>query len=392
MPIITEEIDEIKLTSFTDTQKWIDKTHANLTRIPIKGFLQNNSTFRDDEYFGDGDYLVHFNNRGFQAFCNTIGFRLDHLALIESPTLTTQVLNDLIRQRRIYDRLKNHEFVIDNSKNTIIGLVSKSYIGYSNKEFLTDIEKTIIKLPGNGGFEFFEAYGINTELTVVFKSQKKHGVIFGKGGKSEDKSELGLQFKNSMVGTSSVNLNYYLYRLACANGMMVPASQAINRVYHSGSKDTFHDRMDRCFNEVYRKIDTLKDMLEKLGNINFDPWKVAQDNILCNRIFDIIPGTKQKMSENFKKHLRYPKNISNEDKENLRIKHDATLIEKIPNFLGGEHSKSVFGSNWRDNTNMFDFINIFTEKAKTESISDKLSIEEKSGALAKYIAENAKKF
>jgi hypothetical protein len=41
---------------------------------------------------------------------------------------------------------------------------------------------------------------------------------------------------------------------------------------------------------------------------------------------------------------------------------------------------------------MFDFVNVFTEYAKDCRPAQKLETEEKAGALAKYIAENARKF
>jgi len=41
---------------------------------------------------------------------------------------------------------------------------------------------------------------------------------------------------------------------------------------------------------------------------------------------------------------------------------------------------------------MFDFLNVFTEYAKTCKPGRKIEIEEKAGTLAKYIADNAKKF
>jgi hypothetical protein len=41
---------------------------------------------------------------------------------------------------------------------------------------------------------------------------------------------------------------------------------------------------------------------------------------------------------------------------------------------------------------MFDFVNVFTEYVKNSTPTKKLAIEEKAGTLAKYIAENARKF
>jgi hypothetical protein len=68
------------------------------------------------------------------------------------------------------------------------------------------------------------------------------------------------------------------------------------------------------------------------------------------------------------------------------------LINCIPEHLGGEHSNKVFLSSMRDNATVFDFLNVFTEHAKNCKPAQKLDIEEKTGTLAKYISDNARKF
>ena len=67
------------------------------------------------------------------------------------------------------------------------------------------------------------------------------------------------------------------------------------------------------------------------------------------------------------------------------------MIALIPKYLGGELSKKVFESRFRDSATLFDFINVFTEYAKSQPLAEKLAIEEKSGALASYIANNSRK-
>lgn len=405
MPISTEPISEIKLTTAADMSDWINKTKKNLHRVPIAGFIDNGAAFHDDEYLGDGDVMFRFNEHGFRAFCQKIGFRYDQLALIETPSLASLVLNDLFRQSEIRSRLYDEEFVIDQDTNTIIGIVSHSYVGYSNDQFLIDIEGFLENLPREsrqqltilppfrGGFEFHEAYVINTELTIRYTSTKlKHGIIHGRGGDGKDISKLGLEFKNSMVGTSSVQINYFLYRLICANGMMVPAGSATNRVFHSGREETFKVRLDKCYKEVHRKIDNLTKLLNTIGSIDFNAAKLAEDNLVSERIFDIIPGMKQNICDAENMYLRYPKECSEADKRRLKIDHDCEVINCIPKHLGGEHSNKVFLSRMRDNATMFDFLNVFTEYAKSCQPSQKLDIEEKTGSLAKYISDNARKF
>lgn len=392
MPIIAEPIPEARFASRDEVGLWIAETQEALIRVPVRGLLESGATFLDDEYLGDGETMLRFNQHGFRAFCNRIGFRYDQLAILEAPSLASQVLNDLVRQRAISSRLDNEEFVLDQAHNIIIGMVSSSYVGYGNEHFISDIEHLLDSLPKNDRFQFQDAYGVNTELTIRYTSLTRHGEVKGRGGEGVDVSELGLEFRNSMVGTSSVRFNYFLHRLACANGMMVPAASSTNRINHSGRQDSFFGRLSACFREVHRKLDNIGDMLTTLGNLDFDPGKLAENSSISDRIFEIIPGSKQAICDSLRAYLRYPSECSDAEKRMLRIEHDSKVIESIPNYFGGENSNLVFKSHWRDSATIFDFLNVFTEHAKSCSPALKLEIEEKAGSLAKYISDNSRKF
>lgn len=392
MSFHTESISQVRLDSLQDVNDWVSDTQKSLIRIPVEDVLGYGATFRDDEYLGDGETLLHFNQSGFEAICQKVGCRQDFLQRLETPTLTSHVLNDLLSQRDVRKMLSSDEFVMDERTNTIIGLVSKTYITYKNEDLLTDIEKRISQMPEAERLNFQEAYGINTALTVRFVSEKLHGTIEGRGGNGDDKSKLGLQFANSMVGNSSVRINYYLHRLICANGMTVTASESINRIFHSGHRESFDQRLDRSFNEVMRNIGQLQGMLKIVGNIQFKPEGLSADRILSNSIFDVIPGSKQELCDKENISLRYPQSSTAAEREKMRQEHDAFLIAEIPMHFGESASNFVFGPFFRNNATVFDFINVFTEHAKTLQPSKKLDVEEKAGALAKYIASNAKKF
>jgi hypothetical protein len=391
MPFLTQPIAEAKLDSLDAVADWINDTQKGLSRIPVDGVLAFGASFRDDEYLGDGETLLHFNKPGFQALCQKLGCRQDLLDRLETPTLATQVLNDLLAQRDTRKALEKDEFVIDERSNVIIGLVSKTYVTYSNEELLKDIRSRIDALPRDNAFKFQEAYGINTDLTLRFVSIQKHGTIKGHGGEGEDKSKLGLEFGNSMVGNSSIRINYYLHRLICANGMMVPAAESVNRVFHSGQRDSLQHRLDRCIDGVMRGLGQLDGMLQVLGGTPFVPDQLATNRTFTDRIFGVLPGGKQELCEKEQLFLRYPQESTTAEREQMRRDHDARLLGLIPEHYGGVHSKKVFNSVFRNGATLFDLINIFTEHAKSQTPSRKLDIEEKAGALAKYLANNAKK-
>lgn len=392
MPFHTEAISQIRLNTMADVSDWISDTQRSLTRIPVDGVLEQGATFRDDEYFGDGDDLFHFNQQGFVALCKRLGCRQDLLYRLKMPDLPSQILNDLLAQRDVRESLAADEFVMDERTNTIIGLVSKSYVTYTNLDLLKDINVRLDALPKDDSLVFEEAYGINTELTVRFVSEHKHESVKLRGNKGDDKSKVGLEFANSMVGTSSVRINYYLLRLLCSNGMMVTAAESVNRVFHAGRQDSFQKRMDRCFNEVVRGLGGLQSMLTALGELNFAPHLLAQDKAISDQIFSIIPSSKKNLCDEHHISLRYPPDASVAEREKMRKEHDAKLIGLIPRSFGGDHSGTVFKTSLRESATVFDFVNVFTEYAKTQPPAPKLEIEEKAGTLAKYIANNAKKF
>lgn len=388
MAILTEQIEQKEFKNYDALKQWAEVSSNSLIRVPISKFLSNSACFYDDEYLGDGDFMVRFNEHGFQHFCAILGFRLEMLKMIETPNLTSQVLNDLILQDKVKKEFSKYDFVIDNRNGVVIGIVSSTYVGYSNRTFLKDINLLLDK----NDLTFNKAYAVNTELNLIFNSLKIHGEIKGRGGEGIDKTEIGLAFRNSMVGSCAVSINYHLYRLACSNGMMVPVSEAVKKIYHSGNVDNFKNRLNYNFSEVYRKLDMLQKLLVELDGIGFIPESLANKRDLAKEIFEIIPGTKQAIGEAFNLFLGYPKGASEQLKREIQIKHDRDLISKIPDFYGGENSAKVFQSKWRNNATMFDFLNVFTEYAKSQPIAKKLQIEERTGALADYIYKNAKKF
>lgn len=390
MPFHTVPIDQTRLDSIKDVSDWISDTQRFLKRIPVNGVLEHGATFRDDEYLGDGEALFHFNQAGFVALCQRLGCRQDLLERLKTPNLPSQVLNDLLAQRAVRDELGSDEFVMDERTHAIIGLVSKTYVTYSNHDLLTDIDARISHLPKDDGLVFEEAYGVNTGLTVRYVSTHRHGTVRMRAGNGDDKSKLGLEFTNSMVGTSAVRINFYLHRLLCANGMMVTAAESVSRVFHAGERKSFQTRLDRCFNEVMRNLGQIQDLLTALGDVDFCPERLARNRTLTDQIFSVIPGSKQEISEHAGLSLRYPAKASTTEREAMRQAHDGRLIELVPEYFGRVHSGRVFATSLRDSATIFDFVNVFTEYAKEQEPALKLGIEERAGALAKYIASTAR--
>jgi len=394
MAFAHESIVEKSFNNLEEIDAWVKKEEHNLTRIPIQGCLRHGAQFLGDEYFGDDHIAFKFNQNGIRSLCSYFGIRLDILQMLEKQNLSTEILNDLLTQRGIQDRLKNRELVVDESKNMVIGIVSKSYVGYSNYQFLTDIEtllcqkgKQLSLFSENDDFVFQGGYSINSQLSLRFIMKKKVGVIKGRGGKREDVTNLGFQFKNSMVGDSSVNINFFLLRMICANGLVAPAGLAVNRIFHSGKQKSFSKRLEIAFEEITRRIGQAEKMVEQLGALEFDPDVLARTNC-SDMIFDIIQGSKGQIVDSYK----IPKTPREGNKKENQILREAQIISLVPNLFGGKYSQKVFTSGYRDNASMFDFINIFTEHAKELNPGKKIESEEKAGILANWIAKNKRKF
>jgi len=394
MALYYEPIPEVSFQTLEDVYSWAEKEKESLARVQIKGLLEHGARFIDDEYFGDKNTAYRFNQTGLRSLCSFLGIRLDTLELLERQNLATEVLNDLLVQRAADERLKTQDLIIDESANVIIGVVSESYISYSNHHFLKDIEKLLqlekhqhSLFKDDSNFIFKGAYSVNTQMSLRFTIKKKVGVVRGHGGTGEDVTELGFQLKNSMIGDSSININFFLYRMLCANGMIASAGSSVNRLFHSGNIDNFYNRLERAFDEITKRVGQAGKMIQDLGNLNFTPELLAKLN-LSEMIFDIIPGSKGQIIDTYK--------IANtprgENKEENRILREAEIIRCIPALFGREHSKKVFTSHWRDNATMFDFINIFTEYANELSPAQKIESQEKAGALADWIAKNKRKF
>ena len=67
-------------------------------------------------------------------------------------------------------------------------------------------------------------------------------------------------------------------------------------------------------------------------------------------------------------------------------------IAALPYCLCGKEALAVFNSAYRDDALMYDFINIFTEHAKTLPTRQKIEVETNAGTLAAWISKNKRKF
>ncbi len=365
--------------SLSELKEYVIIEKANTEFIPIKYYLDNNASFIDDAYFGSKHNWLTFNDEGFIQFCRKFKIPIDFIMRLEEKELTSKVLNDHIRIGSFKKELEKSQFVVDKHSNIISGIVSNTYIDYSNKDFLEDIYKVYPKLFDE--FEMVESYVINTKLYLRLLSPKIiSGYAKGKHYEGEDISQIGLQIKNSMIGNSSVKIDYYIYRAICSNGLVVDTFNSKNRILHSGKRESFIQRLEEKINPIMSEIKHLPKIIKELVDIEYNPYTLA---ILgaADFVYKIIPLN----------DYQYEKR--NKLKKKYKIEFDALQMSNYPKMYAGTHSKEVFQSVFRDNQSMFDYINVFTEYANSNNLNkeQKIYIEEKTGDFVSWILQNKTK-
>ena len=247
MPFLCEPVIETHFKSLKDVHSWISVNEDRLERISIRDWIKKGARFFDDEYFGDEDHFLRFNQHGIRVMAQKLCLRLDTLQRVERPGLISELLNDLMVQQDMVERFEDHDFVVNTRSGTVLGAVSKSYVFYSNLDFIQDIQDLlsggqIAFFPKDslGRFRYVNGFSVNTQLFLRFIIRVESGRVTGPGGEGDDVTEIGIQFKNSMVGDAAVSIQYFVHRLLCANGLIVPAGRSQTRVFHIRQTTKFH--------------------------------------------------------------------------------------------------------------------------------------------------------
>lgn len=205
------------------------------------------------------------------------------------------------------------------------------------------------------------------------------GIIRGRGGTDKDISRVGFQLSNSMVGTKSIKADFFVLRLICANGLVLPSTSHSGIVNHRGKPETFKKRLEENITPIFKNIKSSIKLIEEIGNIQYDVEKLVDEGG-AEKVYNII-------------QLNYWDSIKRGKlKGNDLRKFDIDKISQYPTLYGGDITKNIFGSYFRDNHSMFDFINVFTEHAKEKVGQARIDIERESGVLANWIFKNKKKF
>ena len=225
-----------------------------------------------------------------------------------------------------------------------------------------------------------------SRLFLRLLSEHKNGFIYGKGGHGDDITQTGLEISNSMSGGHALKLSYFLRRLVCANGLVVPTGSQSGRVIHTGSASSFSNRVNRAVASIAGSLKNTHTLINRLYGLDFQPDKMVNAN-LTQTICHVISGRdlKQELGHKVRLPLREKEELKAQE---IKQKEEELLLQLILRTLGSK----VIHSPWRDNVSMFDFINIFTETANSLDHKEKIATQMNAGKLADHIANNKKKF
>jgi hypothetical protein len=365
--------EELVIHSFEDLQEHVAEEQKTTFRLPFGDLVSNGGCFFEDQFFGDSSFQMSINERAMNAFAQSLKTPVKTLNRIERVGLASDVLNDAIHAKQNHDTVNNMDLIVDGKSQKIIGCVTGSYVEYSNQRFLDDLSKYDFE-----SYQFQSALVVNTRMVVKFLSTVEAGVIDGKGGRGIDETRLGLACRNSMVGDSAVRPEFFMERKICENGLFCKVGGSeVSRVNHSG-KSSFQSRLHTQINGTLKSANQARELVETLGAIPFDAPKLLSINA---PVFEILPEQKEER-----------KQLNEFKKGKLSSNAIIQKIKAIPFEYGGETTKAVFESSFRDTANMWDFCNVFTEKAKEFSPVARMEVETATGDLAAFVMKHKKHF
>ena len=243
MTFTVEDTKQISFDSIEGMLSYVEQEKKNTSRISIASLLAEGATFHDDKLFGSEGYGLKLNQPAMDDLCGMLGFSSPLLNKLDKSGLASDILNDRIKSKALKEKIGNAEFVFDEPSQTILGIVSRSYVGYSNHDFINDICNGL-SVGGQqslfaslGEYEFKTSYSINTHLHIRLQNKNEQGIVSGRGGSAKDVSLLGLQVSNSMSGGQALKMAYFVERMVCANGLILPVGGSQAKLIHSGHRE-----------------------------------------------------------------------------------------------------------------------------------------------------------
>jgi len=296
-------------------------------------------------------------------------------------TVTSNFVSRLLSEPSIQSNLRNQQFIVDSRHpdNPIIGMVSKTYLKYSNHSFLDHF------LSGNNNhdLDFTRALVDNTKMTIKWSEKKFSGIeIDGR----PDRVKLGLYSGNSMIGNATLYFLLSVLDALCTNGIMLPKSIGGSRIVHKGDR-IWSSEVENMVNDTRKSYDRVLSQIQTTLNIPFN-----DDNIRIMLEND-APIDIPRDSRVPHKYWTTKRKFANKYDSNHALDNSFKFIKEIPYNFGKVHTKRIFNSPHRKgNTSMYHFIGAFTEYAQEQPVREQYRIEEEAGELVNWFDKNNSKF
>jgi hypothetical protein len=303
--------------------------------------------FTEDRFLGGG---YQFTETGLASMASQLSPGLPSvLSSIKTEGLATDLLNDLLSHKVKEDKnFSSRQLVVNENTEKILGFVGKNYANVDNLPFTHKLES--MRLDFDSARIINDSY-INISTLDPDNLLTLNREIDGK----KDEVRIGLSLRNGMCGESSLAATIFTRRLFCYNGMMISAPKAARRVFHRG-QDVL-GRLDEVIELTKDQYSIIEDRANALLGMPFEAEKV-----LKTEWSEVRPEFRHQRFFRPKKH--------DQERESGLYSNTLNTIRAIPTKFGGEITKKVWGSTFRDQS-MFDFV-----ESMTEGIEGKFSSQE----------------
>jgi len=384
MAFLYESLEPVSFQSWDNLKNYIKTTETNIKKIGLEELIDAKAHFFEDSRFGTIDYNFGFTEYSYKALCQYFSIPVAIIEGITQEGLASSLLNDFMKNNKGKQDFRDVYLIVDEDRRKILGIVTSSYVYYTNTEFIEAIEQFLESDKGQEiEVNIDSAHYHHTRLYIRLITRIEAGIATGMGGTKKDITKVGLQLTNSMVGDLPVRVSFFLYRMLCANGLVARTNEIVAMVKHSGYRESFDQRLNERVMALLEEVQMVHKLLQGLADLQFDPKKLAKAGF-GGIILDIIP----EMRSTLRLNVSLEEESEIEDPKKRKLWRETTYLEAIPRVYGREHSLQVFNSHWRDNASMFDFINVLTEYAKELPIMTRLQVEERVGEFADYVLKN----
>ena len=374
-----------KFENLEEVRGYCEEEHNKILYLPNDG----------DTFYMADDRKIHstgntlpfegctFTEPGIKAFFTKMGVSglFPCMMAPNQSGVSSDFVTKLLDEPSIRSNLRNQQFIVDSRMpdNPIIGMVSKTYLKYSNHKFIQGFfsENNDLDL------DFTRAFVDNTKLTINLSEKDFTGIVID--GKP-DRVKLGLYSGNSMIGNAPLWSEVGALDSYCTNGIRLPKSVGGGRIIHRGHS-IWRGEIDNMVHNTRKSYDRVKKQIETTLNIPFntDTARIMLEN---DAPIDIPRDSRVPH-----KYWTTKRKFADSVESTKALDHSINFVNQIPYKFGGGNTQKIFNSPHRKgNTSMYHFIGAFTEYAQEQPVREQYRIEEEAGELVNWFDKNSSKF